>query len=94
MYRKETDLKLLPLVVHYKPDSMATILSLKSVSEIDGAHLVMNTSINKHTTLTLKDRMSYVLNNLRMVYIFWTPIMLNILSKLKPRYQIIHYFKP
>ena len=60
LYRKEADLKLLPLVVHYKPDSMATILSLKSVSEINGTRLVMDTNINKHITLTLKDGMSYI----------------------------------
>ena len=60
MYRKDANLKILPLVVHYKPDSLATILSLKSVSKIDGARLVMDTSINKHIKLILRDGMSYV----------------------------------
>ena len=36
-YDKMADLRLLPITVHYKHDSMATILSFKSVSEIPGA---------------------------------------------------------
>ena len=30
------------------------------MSEIDGTRLVMDTNINKHITLTLKDGMSYI----------------------------------
>ena len=60
MYRKEADLKFSPTVVHYKPDYMATILSLKSVSKIDGTHLVMDANINEIITLTLKDGTSYI----------------------------------
>ena len=59
MYSKEVDLKLFPLVVHYKPNSMATILSFKSVSEIEGSRMTMDTNINKNITFISKDGTSY-----------------------------------
>ena len=52
--------KLIPLAVHFKQDSMATILSLKSVNKIDGARLVMDTCVDKNININLKDGASYV----------------------------------
>ena len=47
-YKNITDLRILPLTVHFKKYSMATIFSLKSVSEIPGARLTMGTDTKKH----------------------------------------------
>ena len=53
-------LRMLPITVHFKADSMATILSLKTVSEIDGSRLTMYTAKDKDITLTLKSGNSFI----------------------------------
>ena len=51
---------MLPITVHFKADSMATILSLKTVSEIDGSRLTMDTAKDKDITLTLKSGNNFI----------------------------------
>ena len=53
-------LPLLPLPVHFKNNSMKMILSLKSVSEIPGERLMMDTAVNKSIALQLKDGRMFV----------------------------------
>ena len=46
--------------MHFKKDSMATILSLKSVSEIPGARITLDTDVSKNITLFLADGRTFV----------------------------------
>ena len=55
VYSKIADLKLFPIKVHFKKSSMATILSLKTVSAIPGARLHLDTATSTDITLTLSD---------------------------------------
>ena len=59
-FDKLADLRFLPITVHFKEKYMATILSLKTVSEIEGARLTLDTKVNKNITLTLKEGNSFV----------------------------------
>ena len=43
--------RLLPITVYFKESSMATILSLESVSDIPGAKITMNTDVSKNINL-------------------------------------------
>ena len=54
-YEHVANLKLLPVVVHFKEHSMATILSLKTVSAIEGSRLTMDTAITNSITLTMRN---------------------------------------
>ena len=54
-YESLADLRLLPITVHFKESSMATILSFKSVSEIPGAKITLDTDVNKDINLSLPD---------------------------------------
>ena len=54
-YEELANLRLFTLTVHFKNNSMATILSIKSFSAIPGAHLTMDRRVNNISTLTLKD---------------------------------------
>ena len=54
-YDKLADLLMLPIKVHFKKDSMATILSMKSVSKIPGARVTMDTAVNANIIVSLKD---------------------------------------
>ena len=62
MYEYVANLKLLPVVVHFKKDSMATILGLKTVSKIKGVRLTMDTGIDKCIKLMLKNGDCYIFN--------------------------------
>ena len=53
---------MLPMIVHFKENSMATILSLKTVSEIKGSRLTMDTAVTKGIELTLENGDSYTFN--------------------------------
>ena len=53
-------LRMLPITVHFKADLMAIILSLKTVSEIDGLRLTMDIAKDKDITLTLKSGNSFI----------------------------------
>ena len=46
-YSQMGRLILLPIDVHFKKNSMANILSFKSVAEIEGARIVMDTNLGK-----------------------------------------------
>ena len=59
-YDKLADLSLLPITVHFKQDSMATILSLKTVSEIPGARITLDTNTSKDITLSLANGNTFV----------------------------------
>ena len=58
-YVKLADLVLLPITVRFKENSMATILSLKLVSEIPGVKITMDTDVNK-TSIFFKDGHTFV----------------------------------
>ena len=59
-FEQIADLRILPIAVHFKKNSMATILSAKTVSEIKGARLTMDTQVNKNITLALEDGRSII----------------------------------
>jgi hypothetical protein len=59
-YESLADLRLLPITVHFKESSMATILSFKSVSEIPGAKITLDTDVNKDINLSLPDGRKFV----------------------------------
>ena len=71
-FEQLAELRTLPVTLKFKRDSVATILSLKIVSEISGARLMTNTQIDKNITLTLKDGRVFVFFNTRMDYIILT----------------------
>ena len=54
-YDQLADLRALPLQVHFKQDSLATILSMKLVTEIPGARVTMDTGLNNNIHVILKD---------------------------------------
>ena len=54
------DMKLLPITVHFKKNSMATILSFKTVMNILGAKLTMDSSVSSDIVCTLKDGRCFV----------------------------------
>ena len=56
------NLKLLLIVVHFKDNSMATIISLKTVSEIRGATLTMDTFVSKKNTLAMENGVNCIFN--------------------------------
>ena len=55
VYDQIANLNILPITVHFKKSSMATILSLKTISNIPGARLYLDTAANKDIKLTLED---------------------------------------
>ena len=71
-YEKVADLRLLPITVHFKKDSMATILSLKSVSEIPGARITLDTDVSKTSLFSCQMGALLYLNNTILVYITTT----------------------
>ena len=77
-YQHIADLLLLPITVCFKKNSMATILSFESVSEIPGARITMDTAVNKSITLTLKDKQVLIFEQYKNVLFFLTQITLNL----------------
>ena len=59
-FEQLVELSILPVAVHFKRDSMVTTLSLKTVSEIPGARLTMDTQVNKNIALTLNNGRVFV----------------------------------
>ena len=55
VYNLCAELNILPITVHFKKSSMATILSFKTVSAIPGARLHLDTDNSLDITLTLHD---------------------------------------
>ena len=55
VYNLIANLKILPIKVHIKKSSMATILSFKTVSEIPGAMMHLETATSTDGTLISKD---------------------------------------
>ena len=83
------DLCILPITVHFKLNSMATILSVKTVSEIQGARLMMDTQVNKNITLTLKDGRSFIFSPFKNgLYYFDTN---SIVTNSKPKSELANY---
>ena len=88
-FDKLADLRFLPITVHFKEKSMATILSLKTVSEIEGARLTLDTKVNKNITLTLKEGDSFVFSQYKNgLYFFDTN---TIVTNLKPKPELKNY---
>lgn len=54
-YNKLADLRVLPLEVHFKQNSMATILSMKSVTEISGVRVTMDTKLSTSIHVILEN---------------------------------------
>ena len=54
-YNKLADLKAFPLEVYFKENSMATIISMKSVTEIQGARVTMDTELSTSIHVVLND---------------------------------------
>ena len=92
-YDKLADLLLLPLTVRFKKELMATILSLKSVSEIPGARLTMDTAVDNSITFKLQDGRGLILNNMIMTYILLAQLILQFFKKLNLIYQTTHCSK-
>ena len=89
MFEQIADLRILPITVHFKVDSMATILSVKTVSEIKGARLTMDTQVNKNITLTLEDGRSFIFSQFRNgLYYFDTN---TIVTNSKPKSELVNY---
>ena len=59
-YEHVENLKLLPVVVHFKDDLMATIPSLKTVSELEGSRLTMDTAVDNSIALMMKNGDTYI----------------------------------
>ena len=89
----EANLKLIPVVVHLKESSMATILSLKTVSEIKGSRLNMDTSAKKSIVLAMENGDIHIFNMHKIDCIFMTQIKQLILLKINIRYQTIIFCK-
>ena len=88
-FEKLADLNILPITVHFKVNSMATILSFKTVSEIPGARLTMDTQVNKNITLTLEDGKIFVFTQYKNgLYFFDTKKTLN---NSKPKHKLKDY---
>ena len=82
-YIQMATLKMLPLTVHFKADSMANILSFKSVAEIPGARIVMDTKSGPSIFVHLKDGPTYEFKQFNNgLYYFDTSVALN--DKNKP----------
>ena len=58
-YTQVADLLMLPLDIHFKQNSMANILSFRSVSEIKGARIVMDTSLETSIYVYLLNGCTY-----------------------------------
>ena len=54
-YNKLADLRVFPLEVHFKQNSMATILSMKSVTEISGVRVIMDTKLSTSIHIILEN---------------------------------------
>ena len=88
-FDKLADLRFLPITVHFKEKSMVTILSLKTVSEIEGARLTLDTKVNKNITLTLKEGNSFVFSQYKNgLYYFDTN---TIVTNLKTKTELKNY---
>lgn len=57
-FNHEAELKILPIKVHYNPDSLANILSLSNVANLLGAKVTMDTSV-EHAILLHYDNQVY-----------------------------------
>jgi hypothetical protein len=55
-FDKTADLKLLPLKVHFKQDSLANILSLSDVANLQGARITMDSEVEHAILLHYKER--------------------------------------
>ena len=72
---------------------MATILSLKSVIEIPGSRLTMDTAVGKSITLTLRDGRGSMFDQYKNGLYFIDTTNPAIFFKVNLSYQITHYFK-
>ena len=91
-YTHFADLKLLPITVHFKKDSMATILSFKTVMNILGAELKMDSSVSNDIMLTLQANRCFVFKQFQNgLYVYDTDTsveQLNTKTKL-PSYSLV-----
>ena len=55
VYTSEAKLKLFPLVVHYNPNSIATILSIKDVASLPGCYMTMDTRQAREIVVSFED---------------------------------------
>ena len=54
-FRKRASLKLLPITVHFEEDSLATVLLLNDVANIEGVYLTMDTRAERSILVHLGD---------------------------------------
>ena len=83
-------LHLLPITVHFKANYMATILSVKTVREIQGSRLIMDTQVNKNNTLTLKDVRSFIFYPFKNELYYFDAN--TIVTNTKPKTDLANYF--
>ena len=54
--------KYLPIDMHYNPDSIANVFSLKSVADLEGIDVRMNTGADRSISVHAKERVIMVFN--------------------------------
>ena len=54
-FKQIANLKLLPMRVHFNPDSIANILSLSDIANLEGARLTMDSSVERAINLHVND---------------------------------------
>ena len=72
LYNLVASLNVFPIEVHFKKDSMANIVSMKSVSKIEGAHVTMDKKHDLGMSVKLENGDFSNLNRTRMVCITLT----------------------
>ena len=76
-YSHEADLKILPIRVHFKPDSMGTILSFKTVCEIPGAHVTFDSKASTDIILQLQGGSKYIFKQFQNGLYYYDTINVN-----------------
>ena len=90
VYNLVANLKILPIEVHFKKSSMATILSLKTVSAIPGARLHLDTATNTDITLTLQDGRVMIFRQFKNgLYFYDTNLVLTKTKALLQNYSLL-----
>ena len=90
-YGHVANLALLPIQVHFKLDSMATILSLKSVANIPSARITMDTGESTDIILTLEDGRIFRFKQYRNgLYFFDTNTVNNETNAQLSNYSLVH----
>ena len=90
VYNLVADLNILPIKVHFKKSSMANILSLKTVSDIPGARLHLDTATNSDITLTLQDGRVIVFKQFKNgLYFYDTNVVPSKTKPLSQNYSLI-----